>query len=88
MEFAAASAIVDLCIGAVQAVAAAGKDGLADTNHAVLYLCLSIILKYRDQRDWETKIRSAPMPDALAFCLDRVGNASLRRPRLHVRLVL
>ena len=60
-----------MCTEAVAAVAAAGKDGLSDTNHFVLYLSMSLILKcHAEQPGLEAKLRSAPMPDALAFCLE------------------
>lgn len=70
LEACVSSGAFDLCIEAVVAVASAGVDGLSDTNHFSLYLALSLIVKCREQPGCETKVRAAPMPDALAFCLE------------------
>jgi hypothetical protein len=56
-----------LCLEAITVVAAAGVDGLQDTNHGALYCALCLVRTCRAQPGCEGKIRSAA--DALAFCL-------------------
>ena len=62
-----ASGLFDLCIEAIKAVAAAGVDGLQDTQNWALYFTLSIVRNFNAQPGCEGKIRGAA--DALAFCL-------------------
>ena len=62
-----ASGLFDLCIEAIKAVAAAGVDGLEDTQHHALYYALSVVRICRAQPECEGRIRS--VADALAFCL-------------------
>jgi hypothetical protein len=61
------SGVFDQCLGAVSAVAAAGADGLQNTNHGVLYVALGTLRNCRAQPGCEAKIRS--IADALGFCL-------------------
>jgi hypothetical protein len=62
-----ASGLFEFCIEAVAAVAAAGVDGLRDTNHAALNIALSIVRNTRAQPGCEGKIRS--VAGSLGFCL-------------------
>ena len=62
-----ASGLFDMCVEAVAAIAAAGVDGLRDTNHNGLCQTLSVIRDTRAQPGCEAKIRN--MASALAFCL-------------------
>lgn len=50
------------------AFAAAGVEGLCDTNHTMLAMALSFLAKCRTHPGCEAKIRS--IASALAFCLD------------------
>jgi hypothetical protein len=61
------SGLCDLCIEAVAAFAAAGVDGLRDTNHVALYQALSTVRNTRVQRGCEAKIRS--VAGSLGYCL-------------------
>jgi hypothetical protein len=61
------SGLFDLCVAGVEAVAAAGVDGLRDTHHSVLYYALSAIRNCCMQPACESKIRAAA--GALGFCL-------------------
>jgi hypothetical protein len=63
-----ASGVFDSCVEMVAAVAAAGVDGLDDTNHAVLIMALSFLPRCRTHPGCEAKIRGAA--GALAFCLE------------------
>lgn len=62
------SGLFDLCIEAVEAVEAAGSDGLRDTNITALDYALKVILNARTQPGCEAKIRGAA--GALSFCLN------------------
>ena len=61
------SGLCDLCIEAVAAFAAAGVDGLRDTNHVALYQALSTVRNTRTQPGCEAKIRS--VASSLGYCL-------------------
>ena len=63
-----ASGLFDLCIEVVVAFAAAGADGLRDTDHFAVWCALSILATVGSQPGCETKIRGAA--SALAFCLE------------------
>eukprot|EP01046_Picozoa_sp_COSAG06_P038207 COSAG06_NODE_4390_length_4307_cov_3.484553_3_plen_178_part_00 len=63
-----ASGLFDECASAVAAVAAAGVEGLRDTNHATLVLSLAMLRNCRSQPGCEAKIRR--LASALAFCLE------------------
>jgi hypothetical protein len=63
----AASGMIDVCIEAVAAFAAAGVDGLRDTHHSVLYQAMSVVRDYRAHPGCEAKIRS--VAGSLGFCL-------------------
>ena len=58
----------DECISAVAAVAAAGVEGLHDTNHAAFWGSLGLLRNCRSQPGCEAKIRR--LAPALAFCLE------------------
>ena len=68
LEAMVASGLFDECISAVAAVAAAGVDGLHDTNRMALYGALSQLRNCRGQPGCEAKIRR--LAPALAFCLE------------------
>ena len=61
------SGLFDLCVAGIEAVAAAGVDGLHDMQYGVLYPSLSIVRSCSPQPGCEPKIRAAA--DALGFCL-------------------
>ena len=63
-----ASGLFDECASAVAAVAAAGVEGLHDTNHAALVCSLTVLRNCRSQPGCEAKIRR--LAPALAFCLE------------------
>jgi hypothetical protein len=63
-----ASGLFDLCIELVVAFAAAGVDGLRDTDHIAVFISLSVIASVGTQPGCEAKIRGAA--GALAFCLE------------------
>ena len=63
-----ASGLFDICVEVVAAFAAAGVDGLRDTNHSTLALALGFLAKCGTQLDCESKIRAAAT--ALEFCLE------------------
>ena len=64
----ASSGCFELCIEALVAVAAAGTDGLCDTNHYLLGMALSVVQKMYQQPGCEAKVRG--IAAALAFCLE------------------
>jgi hypothetical protein len=68
LEATVASGLFDECISAVAAVAAAGVEGLHDTNHAALAGSLALLRNCRSQPGCEAKIRR--LAPALAFCLE------------------
>jgi hypothetical protein len=68
LEATVASGLFDECISAVAAVAAAGVEGLHDTNHAALAGSLTLLRNCRSQPGCEAKIRR--LAPALAFCLE------------------
>ena len=68
LEAMVASGLFDECISAVAAVAAAGVEGLHDTNHAALAGSLAVLRNCLSQPGCEAKIRQ--LAPALAFCLE------------------
>ena len=68
LEAIVASGLFDECVSAVAAVAAAGVEGLHDTNHAALAGSLTLLRNCRSQPGCEAKIRR--LAPALAFCLE------------------
>ena len=68
LEAIVASGLFDECASAVAAVAAAGVEGLHDTNHAALSCSLAVLRNCRSQPGCEAKIRR--LAPALAFCLE------------------
>ena len=68
LEAVIASGLFDECASAVAAVAAAGVEGLHDTNHAALFPSLCLLRNCRSQPGCEAKIRR--LAPALAFCLE------------------
>ena len=68
LEAIVASGLFDECISAVAAVAAAGVEGLHDTNRAALLTSLVLLRNCRSQPGCEAKIRQ--LAPALAFCLE------------------
>ena len=62
------SGLFELCVEAVAAFAAAGMDGLGDTDHYVVVSALGFLRSCLAEPDCEVKIRSAA--PALAFCLE------------------
>ena len=62
------SGLLDLSVEAVVAFAAAGVDGLGDTDHCAVYSALGFFRYCRAEPGCETKIRS--VAPALAFCLE------------------
>ena len=63
-----ASGLFDICVEIVVAFAAAGLDGLRDTNHGILVMALVLLAKFGTQPGCEAKIRGAAT--ALGFCLE------------------
>ena len=63
-----ASGLFEECASAVSAVAAAGVEGLQDTNHQALVESLVMLRNCRSQPGCEAKIRR--LAPALAFCLE------------------
>ena len=68
LEAIVASGLFDECASAVAAVAAAGVEGLQDTNHNALLCSLSLLRSCRGQPGCEVKLRQ--LASALAFCLE------------------
>ena len=68
LEAIVASGLFDECASAVAAVAAAGVEGLHDTDHCALVCSLSLLRTCRGQPGCEAKIRR--LAPALAFCLE------------------
>ena len=68
LEATVASGLFDECISAVAAVAAAGVEGLHDTDHCALFHSLCVLRNCRSQPGCEAKIRR--LAPALAFCLE------------------
>jgi hypothetical protein len=68
LEAIVASGLFDECIDAVAAVAAAGMEGLHDTNHSTLLGSLVLLRNCRSQPGCEAKMRQ--LAPALAFCLE------------------
>ena len=68
MEAIVASGLFDECVSAVAAVAAAGVEGLHDTNRVALLGSLCVLRNCRSQPGCEAKIRQ--LAPALAFCLE------------------
>ena len=63
-----ASGVFDICVEIVVAFAAAGVEGLRDTNHCVVLLSPGMLAKCGTQSGCEAKIRGTAT--ALAFCLE------------------
>jgi hypothetical protein len=68
LEAIVTSGMFDECTSAVAAVAAAGVEGLHDTNHIALFHSLCLLRNCRSQPGCEAKIRR--LAPALAFCLE------------------
>jgi hypothetical protein len=68
LEAIVASGLFDECASAVAAVAAAGVEGLHDTDHSALANSLALLRNCRSQPSCEAKIRQ--LAPALAFCLE------------------
>ena len=68
LEAIVTSGLFDECASAVAAVAAAGVEGLHDTNHAAFWCSLALLRNCRGQPGCEAKIRR--LAPALAFCLE------------------
>jgi hypothetical protein len=68
LEAIVTSGLFDECASAVAAVAAAGVEGLHDTNHIALFNSLCVLRNCRSQPGCEAKIRR--LAPALAFCLE------------------
>jgi hypothetical protein len=68
LEAMVASGLFDECISAVAAIAAAGVEGLHDTDHTALLGSLTLLRNCRSQPGCEAKIRR--LAPALAFCLE------------------
>ena len=68
LEAIVASGLFDECASAVAAVAAAGVEGLHDTNHNALFAALTLLRICRSQPGCEATIRR--LAPALAFCLE------------------
>jgi len=68
LEAVVASGLFDECASAVAAVAAAGVEGLRDTNHIALLDSLIVLRNCCGQPSCEAKIRQ--LAPALAFCLE------------------
>ena len=68
LEAMVASGLFDECASAVAAVAAAGVEGLHDTDHQALSGSLMLLRNCRGQPGCEAKIRQ--LAPALAFCLE------------------
>ena len=68
LEALVVSGLFDECISAVAAVAAAGVEGLHDTDHNALCCSLLLLRNCRGQPGCEVKIRQ--LAPALAFCLE------------------
>ena len=68
LEAFVASGLFEECASAVTAFAAAGVEGLHDTNHAALAGSLTLLRNCRSQPGCEAKIRR--LAPALAFCLE------------------
>jgi hypothetical protein len=62
------SGLFDESASAVAAVAAAGVEGLHDTDHCALFHSLCVLRNCRSQPGCEAKIRR--LASALAFCLE------------------
>ena len=68
LEAVVASGLFDECASAVAAVAAAGEEGLHDTNRTALLWSLGALRICRSQPGCEAKIRR--LAPALDFCLE------------------
>ena len=68
LEATVASGLFDECASAVAAVAAAGVEGLQDTNHIALLGSLCVLRNCRSKPSCEAKLRQ--LASALAFCLE------------------
>ena len=68
LEAIVASGLFDECASAVAAVAAAGVEGLHDTDHQALGMSLTLLRYCRSQPGCEAKLRQ--LAPALAFCLE------------------
>jgi len=68
LEATVASGLFEECVSAVVAFAAAGAEGLHDTNHSSLSQALNMLRNCRQQPGCEARIRS--LAPALGFCLE------------------
>ena len=68
LEATIASGLFEECVSAVVAFAAAGAEGLHDTNHVSLSMTLNMLRYCRQHPGCEARIRS--LAPALAFCLE------------------
>ena len=68
LEACVRSGLFDFCLDSVIAFAAARVEGLEDTNHTVLNVCLGFVARTAGQPGCEAKIRGAA--SALAFSLE------------------
>jgi hypothetical protein len=68
LEAIVTSGLFDECVSAVAAVAAAGVEGLHDTDHSTLLTSLVMLRNCRSPPGCEAKIRQ--LAPALAFCLE------------------
>ena len=68
LEALVASGLFEECVSAVVAFAAAGAEGLHDTNHMSLSMSLGIPRNCHQQPGCEARIRS--LAPALGFCLE------------------
>lgn len=68
LEAIVASGLFEECACGVAAFAAAGADGLTDTNHMTIVFVLATLKNCNDQPQCEARIRS--LAPALAWCLE------------------
>ena len=68
LEAMVASGLFEECATAVEALAAAGVEGLHDTVHNTVYAPLAVLVHCRQQPGCEARIRT--LAPALGFCLE------------------
>jgi hypothetical protein len=68
LEATVASGLFEECVSAVVAFAAAGAEGLHDTNHSILSQAFNVLRYCHQQPGCEARIRS--LAPALGFCLE------------------
>jgi hypothetical protein len=69
------SGLFDMSVETLTSFAAAGVEGLGDTDHFVVYTALSVLTNCRAEVGCEAKIRS--VAPALAFCLEHDLDAAV-----------